>query len=534
MSQAAPISRLPAELLSEIFLYNRDSSIVNFLDGTESHPHTWTAVTHVCRVWRSVALSFPHLWDHIYTSRKDVAVAWLSRSHELPLQVRTTTDPGSSLASTLLKELPRITSLHMDLPTPDTLLDDISWKNLAANRLRDLHISTAYTPVSPRPRFCKPLPALRSLFFADRCTRWTDFNLPALEALEIRGRRWYDAQQGGHQALQCLGRSPLLQTLVIHDANNIPGSDQNNDLPAALNSSPALPKVSLPRMQHMHIQGTPFVCLHLLKHLILPESATLHLQLHTNDWVPRTVEAWVRLLNALIFAPRAPFLPVRTMSIGVFRDRTLEVRCWRDAGLGDALQLVPADIVVELDICKAAYGGFRDFEWFSWAMAFYAVVGGLQLSTLEVLNIGQLHETAEAMDFRRVLARMPNIHTLSVAGWTLSELLALVPTRRALEGPAEELFLPHLRHLHLQEVHFPVRPAGSEGRLSMLYWTDRLLVRWERGVGLQTIVLRRCYNVWEGLVDNMGQYVKSVEWDGLKLLDDFLDQRDGPDLADVQ
>lgn len=56
-----PISRLPPETLVEIFAFlpfpADTSGCVSYL--------TLISVTHVCRRWREVALSFPSLWSYI-------------------------------------------------------------------------------------------------------------------------------------------------------------------------------------------------------------------------------------------------------------------------------------------------------------------------------------------------------------------------------------------------------------------------------------------------------------------------------------
>ncbi|KZP18949.1 hypothetical protein FIBSPDRAFT_1045881 [Athelia psychrophila] len=85
-----PIHRLPPELLSEIIYQSTPPRY-----GGIRERRKILALSHVCRHWRSVALSTPSLWTFIYLQcmestfdrELDCARAWLSRSRQLPISV---------------------------------------------------------------------------------------------------------------------------------------------------------------------------------------------------------------------------------------------------------------------------------------------------------------------------------------------------------------------------------------------------------------------------------------------------------------
>lgn len=80
----APISRLPPEILAEIFCFFTSST------WNKEYGHlAWIRVTHVCHQWRETALSHPRLWSHInFTKLMPTAMAEvLARAKMAPLHL---------------------------------------------------------------------------------------------------------------------------------------------------------------------------------------------------------------------------------------------------------------------------------------------------------------------------------------------------------------------------------------------------------------------------------------------------------------
>lgn len=84
--QRSPISRLPCELLAEIFFY---------LIGHPGHFHPdccgflaeWLAIIHVCSKWRKVAFGAKCLWTNVIFSDSHIARAMLQRARGMPLNL---------------------------------------------------------------------------------------------------------------------------------------------------------------------------------------------------------------------------------------------------------------------------------------------------------------------------------------------------------------------------------------------------------------------------------------------------------------
>ena len=84
-----PISKLPVEILSEIFLLHQQ----NVMDS-ERHARVqsldWIGISHVCRQWRETALNFSDLWIHIPCHHPKWAEEMVARSKQACLTVKIT------------------------------------------------------------------------------------------------------------------------------------------------------------------------------------------------------------------------------------------------------------------------------------------------------------------------------------------------------------------------------------------------------------------------------------------------------------
>ncbi|KAF5361804.1 hypothetical protein D9756_002368 [Leucocoprinus leucothites] len=88
-NELAPISRLPHELLAQVFVYLRKMYPVSFERSTDSS--YWLHITRVCRRWRTTAFDCPNLWAFISLEESllsvRIAKEMLKRSKMAPLTV---------------------------------------------------------------------------------------------------------------------------------------------------------------------------------------------------------------------------------------------------------------------------------------------------------------------------------------------------------------------------------------------------------------------------------------------------------------
>ncbi|KZT06112.1 uncharacterized protein LAESUDRAFT_714485 [Laetiporus sulphureus 93-53] len=167
--------RLPVEILMNIFEEIRfTTQTLEDSPFRDTNPYKWIVVTHVCSLWRNVALRSPALWRHVYVME---SVEWMtevfSRSKDLPLVVVVqyspySTEPCQTLA-TVLQKMSRICDLRICAPA-DVLKNIAQLMNGPAPLLRDVSITCNIA-------WCKPLSfgVLRNLE-----------QLPDLQRLELR------------------------------------------------------------------------------------------------------------------------------------------------------------------------------------------------------------------------------------------------------------------------------------------------------------------------------------------------------------
>ncbi|KAJ3550066.1 hypothetical protein NM688_g5115 [Phlebia brevispora] len=84
-SIATPIARLPSELLSAIFMiYARSVREEYIYSWKDIQPYSWIRVSHVCRFWREVAISYSALWSWIVPASDASWRAHVSSQTKLP------------------------------------------------------------------------------------------------------------------------------------------------------------------------------------------------------------------------------------------------------------------------------------------------------------------------------------------------------------------------------------------------------------------------------------------------------------------
>ncbi|KAJ7239122.1 hypothetical protein C8J57DRAFT_1373065 [Mycena rebaudengoi] len=223
------ISRLPPEIVVEVFLLMCESSFAEY---------SWIARSHVCASWRQIALN-PLLWAHVVFESH----AWSS-----PLIV--TADIRLAVVETLLildlllGPFPRLTDLSVE---------NYTW--VASN-----------IPVQPdAPSF----PALRSLLM---CT-----NVPYLPplpsqlvSLEIYFRDWQPIPWDS--LALALGQLHQLHTLKLSGFSVPP-------------SSPSQP-ISFPVLRDLHLSGSPEHCTQFIEALESPKLRRFNLHLSSFDNLP--------------------------------------------------------------------------------------------------------------------------------------------------------------------------------------------------------------------------------------------------------
>ncbi|KAJ2965273.1 hypothetical protein NUW54_g14174 [Trametes sanguinea] len=125
LNNMTTVARLPPELLSEIFLHLAETSYSEV--GSSYRPayaharfYAWISVTHVCRTWRTVALSTPRLWGYIVLTRSSIVEDVLARSKKAPLRITghlmSSHDEKAKMLKNIMQESSRIQELRLSAP----------------------------------------------------------------------------------------------------------------------------------------------------------------------------------------------------------------------------------------------------------------------------------------------------------------------------------------------------------------------------------------------------------------------------------
>lgn len=214
-NQLAPISRLPPELLAEIF-YLCTPELLDSRSLRYSH-----VFVSVCRQWRNVGMEAPEIWSTIPTDvAAEVTEIFLARSRNSPLDIHVGCDAEDDAVHAVLSHIHRIRRLRLDTGNASSFLQ----------RLRD------------------PAPLLT--FFANSTSNdgivlpddFLGLDSPRLSHLQLDvGISWNTMRRGslvqgltclymtelsaecfptGLQLREALMEMPSLETLVIHSRDD--------------------------------------------------------------------------------------------------------------------------------------------------------------------------------------------------------------------------------------------------------------------------------------------------------------------------
>ncbi|KAH9936656.1 uncharacterized protein B0H18DRAFT_1206904 [Fomitopsis serialis] len=533
LNRLAPISELPAEILSEVFLY---AAAVDGSDAYSSVWPTWTlygwiCVSHVCKYWRFVALSCPALWCNLTVTRREWTTELLARSKKVPLYV-TMTYPvedvpafGSSrplvheeseeTAALVLSHLARIRSLSVTVkrPLPDRTLQLLDGP---VSLLESLTIQYGYAPhtSSAEHHHTQSLVhragahRLRRLEVHNLHLQWNQFLLAQLTHLTITGvvQQRYKALVDAPNMLDALSQMSLLEELVIETSLAAP-FDQTV-VPTAST------RASLPHLRHLRVRETPSNCACLLMYLETPSLSRLSLQLEGD-----TTPFGAALLTAVAtkMASLGTFLTLRADFSGHWSDcvhlkayqTDIDHHAMRDTA--SVLEKYTPDfeirfnrmdlVIMIIDICRLF--PIRDIRNLFIAARWFPLAAWRTL----------LHSTGKVTELFVINSASCN--------W-LSEVLL----ERCLGEPKEpgeshfyHYVLPRLRRLTLIECFFSEQgyneliPGVLISRLvdGLL---DCFMDRYECGAEIEQLRIVQPVNVDREEIDLLNEVVRDVDWDG--------------------
>ena len=261
--------------------------------------------THVCYLWRTALLAFPHLWSHLGFASQRRALAFLERSKSVPLRVdlEGAGTPSEAAMESLSRIAPRITALQGE----DTLfLQKLLRHSVPA--MRTLVVSRVVGKITPVIIF-KDFPSLASVVISGEGA--VPFYAPHLTTFHFTYRT------GSHfphkvdgQLLYIIGNSPLLEVVSLYYGET------------RMDIDPATEEFfSPPRLRSFtHDSSHDWYHLALFNQLSLSSTCRVAFVI---DAVPNCLHTWGPVVSAI----RDPsYLGIKRIRIGIHEDPTAYTR----------------------------------------------------------------------------------------------------------------------------------------------------------------------------------------------------------------
>jgi hypothetical protein len=357
----SPISTLPPEVFAAIFFLLCPSSP----DRNPDHHLARFRVSHVCHLWREIALNQPLLWSNVNFNTLTLAgaIEMFARAKSVPLYLearvshRWDHDRFSTFRRELQTRIPYICHLYITaddfrirktleglvLPAPTLeCLVLVSHGGLCDGEIDLVLPDTLFNGSTPR------LSCLKLLYCE---VRWTSPLLKGLRYLEIRVPS--SANPTLAAWLDALDELSHLETLALVSASP---------------DAPPFPFVvertaTLPSLTHLEIYASPGDCVLALAHLDLPALTELHILVsdtnhHRNsDDVPRLLPYVVRHAHGPQDTQPLQSVLIRT------EDHRAEILAWSVPNIDAEVQDPPAFLAEMLPTRVTL--SFTDGAWFS-------------------------------------------------------------------------------------------------------------------------------------------------------------------------
>lgn len=280
-----PISRLPNEVLLEVFQESTDQNwTASWQDGRLSD-HSRIQILHVCHRWYSIGVNCPSLWT---TYEAMGSVEWtkevLRRASGLPLRVtfRDTSPNKSDSLPLLMARMPQIEELRLGISYLNCLQfeREIMPFVQSPESLKTLHLSVEGDEVST-PQILKlsslfpgHLPTLQRLSINSNIHIEGRISAPGLRHLELAQIQW--GNEGFTEVgvlLASLREMPLLETVQLSHVVSCRGADPPN-------GQQACGAILLPSIRSFSMRE-PFVdaVVHILQMIQIPSSAQLSISI---------------------------------------------------------------------------------------------------------------------------------------------------------------------------------------------------------------------------------------------------------------
>lgn len=482
----APISVLSNGLICRVFMESLT-------------PGSWRrqrAITHVCRAWRATALHYPQLWSNIDADFQHFWMnTFLSRSKDAFISMRISEDwddqfRGKDLESltSILRENQRLEKVEIETK-PDEFekfAEALTEKmpNLTHLTLSNFTHGRSVSFALPAPFLGDHAPRLRELALRNYEPPWASPIWSALTALHLyNNEKYYPIPSPSSEIFfNALGQMHDLQHLVIL-----------NLLPDPKPSDPFPPALMFPSLETLRLQGTCKECNWVIRHVQIPHSAAVSLDVSDID------ESGLKDIFEVLASSwyDGPLTKVEKE----FRWGVVDYTSLSSVSISLKIDYENAVARVELKLSLQTGN-----EWTSSLRNI--VIGSLStaLQSLKSISINTNYDIKSPhVVLKEIIARLPSATWLSVSYATVPPLFVAL-TEGLQEGEIGEtaerssptLYLPRLAGIRIGQVRFVHDPAELRG-FRKPFLSDHLR-RWlafrkASGARIRQLEIWGCYDV---------------------------------------
>ncbi|KAF4610965.1 hypothetical protein D9613_006730 [Agrocybe pediades] len=505
----APISRLPPELLSRIFECYKTVQFIP-TQFQYSHPLRWIRCTHVCRLWRTVALDSPLLWAELHLKYLAWAKESLIRSKMAPLKVSIhlrglpEDNPTIELAKDIIRQGSRLKDVIIKAASRarDSIEDVLrslprSTPNLQSLEITHVSRSTQNVCLLPRDCICEA-EKLQRLRITGCAIDWVQ-HLSNKRALTVLRLDKVTSTISMPQFLRCLAEMRSLQLLELKNAF---------PTPVPHHTSVQSRRIPLPSLRLLRLWECPPETLgSFFKHMALNNKVVMDIKSEGAD-ESRFTTFLEEMSSALSL--RGPDSPIRSLRITTGTLLQLSMIGYsydspevdeETTALAEARDRIPI-FLLQLSFSSLSSTNPSALWINACATLPFSCVRSVYWNSLPLIS-------AETVAFS--FGTLQNLDSLTFCrGHTDFDVDdILLTTLPSPEGTCPKFAFPKLRSLTLNDF---ILYGDTLTKLIGL-----LIQRYEGGSEVETLVIQLCYGVEGKEIGLLREVVTDVAWDGIVL-----------------
>jgi len=504
-----PISQLPPEILSRIFL------LVRGYDPYETRSSiSWIDLSCVSRHWRSIALNCLTLWTFLPLQYTLWTQEMLRRSKNANLTVHATfsvrTHPPKVSAIVLaLSHMARIKTMTLSNLDPDVATEIFSQLPRSAPQLEFLYISSDYFPGPRIPDDALwGTSRLHNLQLWNCELNWDSQILSSLTHLELG---CVSSRPTTTQFLAMLSRLPDLQVLDLHDC-----------LPKDWKVAESNTHYFLKHLRALRLTGTAHEIEGFMQRLSIPPTSNIALECNEEGTFLDCRDDFWSILSSISRSrsfPASKRPPItHTLFLEMLTAGSLSVKYLRpvisNRQLGNALPNSICHLEVQLEwSLEDVSSVLCDVE-----QTIKRICGLSPLGDLNKLWLKSQFPFS-SQTIVEIFGSLPKLYTSALSGSILQSFLPALTTTlssnppQSSPGPSMVAF-PALQTIILRNFKFDDGTSHSVGveAIRNIFKQRRKL-----GFGIRGICLVKCPNLCAKKVEYLNKVISHVEWDGFEI-----------------